>query len=32
MKNNGEYTMVGIFFDASGEEGCRTIGEWDCVD
>ena len=32
MKNNGEYVMVGKVFDASGEEGCRTIDEWDRVD
>jgi len=24
--------MVGKGFDESGEEGCRKIREWDCVD
>jgi len=32
MKNNGEYTMVEKVFVTSGEKGCRTVVEWDCVD
>ena len=31
-KNNGEKMMVEKVFDVSGEEGCRTVVEWDCVD
>ena len=31
MNNNGEYTMVEKVF-TSGEEGCRTVVEWDRVD